>query len=60
MNRLWQRIRASLCGVLGHRYIGDAHRKLCVYCWKEIVMHYVPGEPEGLDDLEDPTENERP
>jgi hypothetical protein len=47
MMRLWQRMRGKLCGLLGHRYIGDQHRKLCVYCWKEVTHHFVPG---GDDD----------
>ncbi|MDH5528115.1 MAG: hypothetical protein OEY97_12495 [Nitrospirota bacterium] len=46
--RLWQVFRSRLCFVLGHRYIGDAHRKLCVYCWKERVTPYSP--PDGPDD----------
>lgn len=41
----WHRVRGLLCGVLGHRYIGDAHRKLCVYCWKEIRVRTFPEEP---------------
>jgi len=52
---MWQRIRGALCGVLGHKYIGNAHRKLCVYCWKEISVRAVPGEdPEAADTDSDP------
>jgi len=41
---LFTRVRGKLCGILGHKYIGDPYRKLCVYCWKEVVIPYVPGE----------------
>ena len=51
MTRWWHRLRALLCPVLGHRFIGDAHRRLCVYCWKEIKIRHVPGAGgDGPDD----------
>jgi hypothetical protein len=40
---LWRRLRGLLCPFLGHRYIGDEHRRLCVYCWKEERIRHVPG-----------------
>lgn len=48
-------IRRMLCPVLGHKFIGDAHNKLCVYCWKQEKRRYRPGadnapdEPDILD-----------
>jgi len=47
--KLWHGIRARLCFLLGHRYIGDPHRKLCVYCWRERVIPYTPGDPDDSD-----------
>lgn len=53
MGRIWHKLRGMLCGLLGHKLVGDEHRKLCVYCWKEVRVRYRPGAngaPDGEDD----------
>ncbi len=43
MRHIWHKLRGMLCVLLGHKLVGDQHRKLCVYCWKEVRVRYRPG-----------------
>lgn len=43
----WHRVRGLLCPLLGHKYIGDPHRKVCVYCWKEVRIRTFPPDNES-------------
>ena len=60
MTALWRRVRGLLCGLLGHRYIGDPHHRLCVYCWKEVKLRTFPPPGDDSDDLDGPETGPRP